>query len=71
MHYITKYHYGWIKINKYKDIDMKYDYMNYMVKFIQLRLNINYTNKVIQTSSCLQNTGVYSLEPRLQEGNIS
>jgi hypothetical protein len=50
---------------------MKYDYMNYMVKFIQLRLNINYTNKVIQTSSCLQNTGVYSLEPRLQEGNIS
>jgi len=27
IHYITKYHYGWIK--KYKYIDMKNGYMNY------------------------------------------
>jgi len=33
-----------MKINKYKYIDMKYSYMNYMVKFIQSSLNINYTN---------------------------
>ena len=32
------------KINKYKYIDMKYGYMNYMVKFIQSSLNIDYTN---------------------------
>jgi len=40
------------------------------IKFIQSSLNINYTNKVIRTFSCLQNIRVYPLEPKLQEGNI-
>jgi hypothetical protein len=59
MHYLTKYHYDGYK--NYKYIDMLYGYMNYKVKFIQSSLNINYTNEVIQTFSCLQNTMVYSL----------
>jgi len=46
-------------------------YMNYRGKFIQSSLNINYTNKVVQTFSCLQNIRVYSLEPKLQEGNLN
>jgi hypothetical protein len=59
------------QLNKYKYIDMKYGYMNYNVKFIQSSLNIYYKNQVIQTFLFLQNTRVYSLKPRFQEGNIS
>jgi hypothetical protein len=40
--------------------------MNYKAKFIHSSLDLNYTNSIIQTFSCLQNIRVYSLEPRLQ-----